>query len=65
MSLHSSVLRFGTATGALVGGGLLALGGFSLLGAGLPIVAAIGGTVGWLSGRPSPVAVPRVEPVRE
>ncbi|HYI16571.1 MAG TPA: MFS transporter [Thermomicrobiales bacterium] len=65
MSLHSSVLRFGTATGALVGGGLLALGGFSLLGVGLPIVAAIGGTIGWLSGRPSTIPTPRPEPVRE
>ncbi len=65
MSLHSSVLRFGTATGALIGGGLLALGGFALLGAGLPIVAAIGGVVGWLSGRPTVVLVPRAEPVRE
>lgn len=65
MSLHSSVLRFGTATGALIGGGLLALGGFSLLGAGLPVVAAIGGTVGWLSGHPATVPTPRAEPVRE
>jgi MFS transporter, DHA1 family, inner membrane transport protein len=65
MSLHSSVLRFGTATGALIGGGLLALGGFSLLGVGLPVVAAIGGTIGWLSGRPATVPTPRAEPVRE
>ncbi len=65
MSLHSSVLRFGTATGAMVGGALIALGGFSLLGVGLPIVAAIGGTVGWLSGRPTVVSVPLNEPARE
>lgn len=65
MSLHSSVLRFGTATGAMVGGGLLAIGGFGLLGLGLPIVGAIGGTVGWLSGRQSAIPVPRAEPVRE
>lgn len=65
MSLHSSVLRFGTATGALIGGALLALGGFSLLGAGLPIVAALGGAIGWLSGRPASIAFRRAEPVRE
>jgi predicted MFS family arabinose efflux permease len=65
MSLHSSVLRFGTATGALIGGGLIALGDFGLLGAGLPLVAAIGGTVGWLSGRPTHHPLPRGEPVRE
>jgi predicted MFS family arabinose efflux permease len=65
MSLHSSVLRFGTATGALIGGALLALGGYSLLGVGLPIVAAIGGTVGWLSGRTATIHAHRPEPVRE
>lgn len=65
MSLHSSILRFGTATGALIGGGLIALGGFGLLGAGLPIVATIGAIVGWLSGRPSSVATSRTEAVRE
>jgi predicted MFS family arabinose efflux permease len=52
MSLHSSTLRFGTATGALVGGALLAIGGYGVMSAGLPLfaVAAIAAT--WFSGRP-------------
>ena len=65
MSLHSSVLRFGTASGALVGGGLLALGGYALVGAGLPIIATLGALVGWLSGRARLSPAIRPEPVRE
>jgi predicted MFS family arabinose efflux permease len=49
MSLHSSTLRFGTALGALVGGGLLALGGYDLLGVGLAVVGFSGVACAWLS----------------
>jgi predicted MFS family arabinose efflux permease len=65
MSLHSSVLRYGTATGALVGGGLLALGGYTLVGAGLPVIAAAGALVGWLSGRARTISTTTTVSVRE
>jgi predicted MFS family arabinose efflux permease len=51
MSLHSSTLRFGTGTGALVGGVLLALGDYRALGVGLPLLAAGAAVTGWLSSR--------------
>jgi predicted MFS family arabinose efflux permease len=42
MALHSSILRYGTSSGALAGGVLLALGGYRLLGGGLLLSAAAG-----------------------
>jgi predicted MFS family arabinose efflux permease len=39
MALNSSATRFGTACGALVGGALLATGGYVALGIGFPIIA--------------------------
>ena len=51
MSLHSSTLRFGTGTGALVGGALLAAGDYHALGIGLPLVALGAAIAGWLSYR--------------
>jgi MFS transporter, DHA1 family, inner membrane transport protein len=41
MTLNSSVLELGTAFGGALGGALLAIGGYSALGLGLPIVAAL------------------------
>lgn len=49
MSLHSSTLRAGTAMGALVGGGLLALGGYALLGFGLACAGLVGVACAWVS----------------
>ncbi|RIK37004.1 MAG: hypothetical protein DCC58_18575 [Chloroflexi bacterium] len=49
MSLHSSILRAGTAMGALVGGGLLALGGYALLGFGLACAGLVGVACAWVS----------------
>jgi predicted MFS family arabinose efflux permease len=49
MALNSSVVRFGTAAGASLGGALLALGGYPLVALGLPIVAVIGSIVVWFS----------------
>jgi DHA1 family L-arabinose/isopropyl-beta-D-thiogalactopyranoside export protein-like MFS transporter len=51
MSLHSSTLRFGTGTGALAGGVLLALGDYRALGVGQPLLAAGAAVTGWLSSR--------------
>jgi predicted MFS family arabinose efflux permease len=39
MALHASTLRYGTATGALAGGVLLAGGSYTALGYGLPLIA--------------------------
>lgn len=41
MALHSSILRYGGATGALLGGGLLAVGDYAALGLGFPVIAAL------------------------
>lgn len=60
MSLNSSVVRFGTAAGASLGGGLLALGGYPFVAIGLPLVAVLGSAVVWWSRRvpasPSPTS---------
>jgi DHA1 family inner membrane transport protein len=42
MLLNSSVINFGTAVGAAFGGGLIAVGGYRLLGVGLSFFAMIG-----------------------
>jgi predicted MFS family arabinose efflux permease len=39
MVLNGSVINLGAAVGAAVGGGLLALGGYTALGLGLPVFA--------------------------
>jgi DHA1 family L-arabinose/isopropyl-beta-D-thiogalactopyranoside export protein-like MFS transporter/DHA1 family inner membrane transport protein len=41
MALHSSILRYGTATGALVGGGFLTLGSYTALGCGYLVIAGL------------------------
>lgn len=56
MSLHSSTLRYGTALGALVGGALLALGSYNLLGIGLAVVGFGGVGCAWLAQRRSTAA---------
>jgi predicted MFS family arabinose efflux permease len=42
MLLNGSVINLGTAAGAALGGGLIALGGYQALGIGLSIFAVIG-----------------------
>jgi predicted MFS family arabinose efflux permease len=60
MLLNSSVINFGTAIGAALGGGLIALGGYGALGLGLSIFAVIGAVlVLW----PQQVAVKVPEPL--
>jgi predicted MFS family arabinose efflux permease len=51
MALNSSITRFGTAVGALTGGLLLAVGNYSALGLGLPLVALAAALVCMGSGR--------------
>jgi predicted MFS family arabinose efflux permease len=51
MALNSSATRFGTACGALVGGALLATGGYSALGVGFPIIAIAAALTARFSGR--------------
>jgi predicted MFS family arabinose efflux permease len=58
MSLHSSTLRYGTAVGALVGGALLALGGYDALGLGLAIIGFAGVACAWRSMRRVAEAAP-------
>ncbi len=41
MALNSSVVRFGSAGGAFLGGGMLAIGGYTLLGIGYPIILGL------------------------
>jgi len=59
MSLHSSTLRFGTASGAMVGGALLAIGGYGLLGIGLALVGCGAIACAWRSGQYR-AAAPRI-----
>ncbi len=48
MLLNGSMVNFGTAAGAAIGGGLIALNGYQALGMGLPVFALIGaGLVLW------------------
>jgi predicted MFS family arabinose efflux permease len=51
MSLNSSITRLGSAGGALLGGALLAGGGYALVGLGLPLVAGAAALVGLRSRR--------------
>ena len=55
MALNSTVTRFGTALGALLGGALLATGGYAMLGVGFPVVALIAMIACALSRRPHEV----------
>ncbi len=61
MALNSSVTRFGTAFGALMGGALLAVGNYPALGLGLPLVALFGAVICvWSGGRRAAPAIPVV-----
>ena len=51
MALNSSITRFGTACGALIGGVLLAVGDYPAIGLGLPLVALAAALVCARSGR--------------
>jgi DHA1 family inner membrane transport protein len=53
MLLNGSVINFGSAGGAIMGGALIALGGYSALGIGLPICAALAAVLAWWPARSS------------
>jgi len=50
MVLNGSVLNFGTAGGAILGGALIAFGGYAALGIGLPIFALAAALLAWWPG---------------
>ena len=47
MLLNGSVINFGSAGGAIIGGALIALGGYGALGIGLPICAGAAAVLAW------------------
>jgi predicted MFS family arabinose efflux permease len=53
MLLNGSVINFGSAGGAIMGGALIALGGYGALGIGLPICAAAAAVLAWWPARSS------------
>jgi predicted MFS family arabinose efflux permease len=50
MVLNGSVLNFGTAGGAVLGGALIAFGGYAALGIGLPLFALVAAALAWWPG---------------
>jgi predicted MFS family arabinose efflux permease len=58
MALNSAVFSLGSAFGAMTGGGLLAVGGYGLLGSGLTAFGIASALVVWQPGR-----VARLAPV--
>jgi DHA1 family inner membrane transport protein len=52
MVLNGSVLNFGTAGGAILGGALIAFGGYAALGIGLPLFALAAALLAWWPGSP-------------
>jgi predicted MFS family arabinose efflux permease len=50
MVLNGSVLNLGTAGGAVLGGGLIAFGGYAALGIGLPLFALAAAFLAWWPG---------------
>jgi predicted MFS family arabinose efflux permease len=52
MVLNGSVLNLGTAGGAILGGALIAIGGYAALGIGLPIFALVAALLAWWPGSP-------------
>ena len=50
MVLNGSVLNLGTAGGAILGGGLIAFGGYTALGIGLPLFALVAAFLAWWPG---------------
>jgi predicted MFS family arabinose efflux permease len=50
MVLNGSVLNLGTAGGAVLGGTLIAFGGYAALGIGLPVFALVAGFLAWWPG---------------
>ncbi len=51
MVLNGSVLNLGTAAGAVIGGALIAIGGFGAIGIGLPIFALLTAALAWWPGQ--------------
>jgi MFS transporter, DHA1 family, inner membrane transport protein len=64
MSLNAAVFNLGSAMGGAVGGVLLAAGGYTMLGLGLPVFALAGSLIVWRSGRLRAVQ-PRIAPARQ
>jgi DHA1 family inner membrane transport protein len=58
MVLNGSVLNFGTAGGAILGGALIAFGGYAALGIGLPIFALAAALLAWWPGNQRPETTP-------
>jgi predicted MFS family arabinose efflux permease len=50
MVLNGSVLNLGTAGGAILGGALIAFGGYTALGIGLPLFALVAASLAWWPG---------------
>ena len=50
MVLNGSVLNLGTAVGAVLGGALIAFGGYTALGIGLPLFALVAAVLAWWPG---------------
>ena len=50
MVLNGSVLNLGTAGGAILGGALIAFGGYAALGIGLPLFALVAAFLAWWPG---------------
>jgi predicted MFS family arabinose efflux permease len=64
MAFNSSIVRMGTASGAIVGGALLALGNYQALAIGFPLITVGAVWVGWHSQRAAARAMLSLEPVR-
>jgi predicted MFS family arabinose efflux permease len=59
MVLNGSVLNLGTAGGAVLGGGLIAFGGYAALGIGLPLFALAAAFLAWWPGSHQTETLPR------
>jgi DHA1 family inner membrane transport protein len=64
MAFNSSIIRLGTASGALTGGALLAIGGYQALAIGFPLIVGLAIWIGWHSQRAARQAMLSLEPVR-
>ncbi len=58
MVLNGSALNLGTAGGAVLGGTLIALGGYTALGIGLPLFALVAAALAWWPGSRPAEATP-------
>jgi DHA1 family inner membrane transport protein len=65
MVLNGSLLNLGTAAGAIVGGALIALGGYTALGIGFPLFAFTGAALAFWPSKSAAFAIPGPAPVIE